>query len=784
MPDKSQSGKSSRRAHIARAFQLKRWSGGWFRGLDWKRALLGVGLALALTLLLQEYRFQSVPDFEAGDIADRDVEAPEDFVVQDVAATEAKRQESLKAVPAVFDLDLLNNQRIEMELRSGFARAREIVQVFRQERQLAEGARLAGRNQAELLERLKAALPRFDRADLLAVLLKHGFSRELEDQMARLLQKAMKHPGVTASREVLFFYQDRGIILYNNLTRQDEPLEDWFAVRDLSQARDQLRQNQYELTALGGDEKRKVIDFLDNWVVPNVHFNDAETRSREELALEGAPPVLTQYKKGRTIVRTGDEITDQELTALRKLAELKQAGQPVDRFVGALLLSLFFVFALWQYFWIYQRRLQRQPARMFLMIGLVLLLHLGFCRLLVDLSEVVASSFSREVLQDPRQFYFLLPVALGAVLMVLLVDAQAAILYSLGFGVFLSLLTGQAEMGIFAVTASLASIYSLRQYRERSAIPRAGLVIGAVSVLIILSLQLYSSGFEWASFAVRAGAGFLGGLFTAMLASLCLPVMEWLFDITTDIRLLELSNLNKPILRRLAVEAPGTYHHSIIVGTLAEAAAEAIGANALLARVGAYYHDIGKMRKPEYYVENQIYMANKHEGLTPSMSSLILASHVKDGLAMAEEINLTPRVRDLIPQHHGTKLMSYFYQKAKQGAEEKNQEINEEDFRYPGPKPQSKEAAILMLADQVEAASRTLQDPTPRQIRALIRRLIQSTIEDRQFDECEITTRDLDRITRAFERVITGMYHHRIEYPGFDFNRKVVDEQPQHQRIQ
>jgi putative nucleotidyltransferase with HDIG domain len=220
------------------------------------------------------------------------------------------------------------------------------------------------------------------------------------------------------------------------------------------------------------------------------------------------------------------------------------------------------------------------------------------------------------------------------------------------------------------------------------------------------------------------------------------------------------------------------------VGTLSEAAAEAVEANSLLARVGAYYHDIGKLRKPEYYVENQIYIGNKHEDLSPNMSSLILASHVKDGLALADEISLTPAVRDLIPQHHGTKLMMYFYQKAKQASEGENREVNEEDFRYPGPKPQSREAAILMLADQVEAASRTLQDPGPRQIRELIRRLIQATIEDRQFDECDITTRDLNQITSAFERVITGMYHHRIEYPGFDFNKQVDNEEPENQPTQ
>jgi hypothetical protein len=244
--------------------------------------------------------------------------------------------------------------------------------------------------------------------------------------------------------------------------------------------------------------------------------------------------------------------------------------------------------------------------------------------------------------------------------------------------------------------------------------------------------------------------------------------------------LLELSNLNNPILRRMALEAPGTYHHSITVGTLAEAGAESIGANTLLTRVGAYYHDIGKLKHPEYYVENQIFSTNKHEGLSPTMSSLILASHVKDGLAIAKEIGLGPKVSQMIPQHHGTRIMTYFYQKAKENAIEKGQEINEDDFRYPGPRPQFREAAILMLADQVEAAARTLQAPKPSQISSMIQRIFQATIQDGQLDECDITLMELNGVSHAFERVITGMHHHRIEYPGFDFNRQVAKPENQH----
>ncbi len=753
--------------------------------VTWRRALIGFGLVVAIALLLPGFQFRAIPDYKVGDIADRTLEAPDDFTFQDAEATERKREEAVKTVPAVFDLDLRRNSRIEAELRSGFSEGRRILGEFRKELGLVPSTPFPPSERGKILEELARSLPTFNRGPVLEILLNHGFSMELEEQMVRVLLNSMKHPGVAASRDMLLIYQDRGIVLYNTLTKQDEPLQDWLSVRDLEQARDLLRQNQYEMTAVGGEEKKRIIEFLDKWVVPNVHFNEAETRNREELAMNEVAPVLIQIKKGKTIVRAGDEVTPQDVLELDALKQLKQAQQPADRFVGIFFLVLFFMVALWQYFLFYESKSNPRYASVYLLVGLVMIANLIIAKLVFGLSDLISGSLTLETFHDPRNFYFAAPLAFGAILIVLLVDAQMAIVCVLTFSVFVSLMTGQIPLVVYSLASGLTAVYAFRQYRERSAILRVGATISALNVLTVAALMVYLSGFDWTTLGIQAMAAAVSGLFACMLASLVLPVLESLFDITTDIRLIELSNPNKPILRRLAVEAPGTYHHSIIVGTLAEAAAEAIGANTLLVRVGAYYHDIGKLRKPEYYVENQIYMANKHEGLSPTMSSLILASHVKDGLAMAEEINLAPKVRDLIPQHHGTKLMAYFYQKAKQGnGEGKQSEVNEQDFRYPGPKPQSREAAILMLADQVEAASRTLHDPTPGQVRSLIRRLIQSTIQDRQFDECDITTKDLDQITRAFERVITGMYHHRVEYPGFDFNRQVAESQPENQRIQ
>jgi len=625
---------------------------------------------------------------------------------------------------------------------------------------------------------LQEFLPRFAQGDVLEICLRHSFSPSLENQMLVLIQEGMKPPGVVLSRDTLLRYQNRGLILRNSVTKEDEPLNDWMALRDLSQARDLLRQNQYQLTAVSGEEKKQIITFLEGWIVPNVSYDENASIELEQFVVQEVDPVLIRIKKGEILVRDGDKVEARERVLLEQLMTLQQPRRLLGEFVGVFLIVSFFLFAIWQYFLVYQSE-QKKKRNRYLLVALILCGTLLVTKIFIAMGDVIVGSLRIEELQDPLNFYFLAPLALGAILTILLVGAQVAILYSLSFAVFVGLLTGETVMFVYSLTGSLAAIYLLDQYRERAAIIKGGVFVGAVNILVVLALQLYSSdtGFQSVPFAARALCGLLSGLFAAMLSSLLLPILESVFGITTDIKLLELSSLNAPILRRLAVEAPGTYHHSIIVGTLAEAGAEAIGANSLLVRVGAYYHDIGKLKTPEYYIENQIYISNKHENLSPSMSSLILASHVKDGLALADEIKLVPEVRDLIPQHHGTRLMKYFYEKARDAADGKDRKVNENDFRYPGPTPQRKEAAILMLADQVEAAARTLQDPNPSQIRGLIRRLIQVNIQERQFDECDITMKDLDKILRAFERVITGMHHHRIEYPGFDFNKRVEEKQ-------
>jgi putative nucleotidyltransferase with HDIG domain len=272
------------------------------------------------------------------------------------------------------------------------------------------------------------------------------------------------------------------------------------------------------------------------------------------------------------------------------------------------------------------------------------------------------------------------------------------------------------------------------------------------------SLKLSPSG----SILSLCGYGLFNGFISTILTIGLLPIFESLFDVTTDITLLELSDLNHPLLKRLSLEAPGTYHHSIIVGNLAEAGAKAIGANTLLSRVGAYYHDIGKVDKPEYFVENQMGAKSKHEKLTPSMSALILESHVKEGVELAEEVNLPQAVIDFIHQHHGTTVMRYFYNKAlEQGA---GRDLKDE-YRYPGPRPHSKETAIVMLADAVEAASRVLEDPKPSRLKSLIKKIIDSKLQAGELSDSDLTFKELSAIEHAFLPVLISIFHPRVEYP-------------------
>jgi len=312
--------------------------------------------------------------------------------------------------------------------------------------------------------------------------------------------------------------------------------------------------------------------------------------------------------------------------------------------------------------------------------------------------------------------------------------------------------------------------HAVARCEQRSTLIKGGLTVSMINVLMILFHQIASGETFTREIIFQTfygcGFGFFGGILSAFVVLAITPIVETLFSYTTDIKLLELANSEQPILKNLIIQAPETHSHSVIIGNLVEASARAINANPILAKVAAYYHDIGKIKKPMYFIENQKGGENPHNKLTPSMSSLILISHVKDGVALAKENRLGQKIVDIIQQHHGTSLISYFYQKAKEKENPGVHEVNEKDYRYPGPKPQTKEAGIVMLADAVEAASRTLSDPTPSRIKGLTQQIINKIFTDGQLDECELTLKDLHQIGNSFNRILNAIFHQRIDYPS------------------
>lgn len=367
------------------------------------------------------------------------------------------------------------------------------------------------------------------------------------------------------------------------------------------------------------------------------------------------------------------------------------------------------------------------------------------------------------ILNDfPSLSPYLFPTGAAAMLVTILLKPQLAVIISLVIALFIALFSSfNFNYFFFSLFSGLVGVVSVVNVRHRHDIIQAGIKISAINAYLLVVLKLFQG---WPNDILLSNLGWAAanGILSAVIVLITLPFLENIFSITTDIKLLELADFNQPLLKQLMMTAPGTYHHSLIVSSLAESAAEAIGANTLLCRVGAYYHDIGKIVNPNYFIENQRAL-NIHDNLTPSMSSLIVVSHIKEGVAMARQHNLDQTIIDFISMHHGTSRIHYFYQRALEHAGE--EKVDEENYRYPGPRPQTKETAIVMLADACEAASRTLENPTPGRIGDLVAKIVNNKFIDRQFDQCSITLADLHRIAESLTHSLSGIYHARIEYP-------------------
>lgn len=430
----------------------------------------------------------------------------------------------------------------------------------------------------------------------------------------------------------------------------------------------------------------------------------------------------------------------------------------IDYFFGSCLIVLIILSIFYKDIKRYKPAYLKNYKMLFLLGILVtstLLLSRLFAHLLLGLHKGL--NFPGEI-----PYLFGIPIPMGAMLVALIFDFHTAIIFSFVMSLLTGIWLGSPLFNIYVFIGSLTAAFSVIRCKKRSALIKGGMYVSAVNIItagIILLLMgdIFS---QIAPVSILFAA--MSGIIVASIVSIVLPFIEYIFGISTDISLVELLDLDQPLMRRLMITAPGTYHHSVIVGNLAEAAAEVVGANPLLARVTAYYHDIGKIKMPDYFVENQSMTISKHDRLTPHMSSMILTSHVKEGAELARQYKLPSSVIDIIQQHHGTNLITYFYKKA---IEQQPMHTLQEDYRYPGPKPQTKVAAIVMMADAVEAASRTLDDPTPARISALVDKVINGIFLDGQMDECDITLKDISEIKKRFSYILTGIFHKRVAYP-------------------
>jgi putative nucleotidyltransferase with HDIG domain len=364
------------------------------------------------------------------------------------------------------------------------------------------------------------------------------------------------------------------------------------------------------------------------------------------------------------------------------------------------------------------------------------------------------------LIRQGLSFYFI-PIAIIPMLSVLLFNnLEIAYFLSLATSTSLALLSPEPFKAwfIFMISCS-GTILLVNKARKRAQVIQAGIIAGILQLISLILLEHL-----WINHPQRYPIILINGALSGVISLGVLPLFEYILQTVTNISLLELADSNHPVLQRMVLEAPGTYHHSLIVGNLSDTACVAIGANGLLARIGAYYHDIGKLQKPEYFIENQDIKKNIHDDLTPTMSKLIIMNHIKEGLELAKKYSLSPILWDFIQQHHGNSLVYYFYRRALEGKEE-NQEVSEEGFRYPGPKPNTKETAVVLLADSVEAATRSLKDPTPDKIVEIVHKVINNKFIDGQLDECELTLKDIEKISSVFIKILNGIYHSRINYP-------------------
>jgi cyclic-di-AMP phosphodiesterase PgpH len=721
------------------------------------RWVLLVSLSLMLTFLLLPAVPVSRSEYKVGAIANKNIKADLDFLVEEKAATDLKRIEAAKSVPSIFDYD----DQIPVQIRGGLMKAFLAVQESRQRTTADTDKETSSPGIFE--ESLEISLS----GEELAILEQRDFSSSLAEKISVLIMDVYRDRMIT---NVVFTpaEQDRGIRIINVHTLVELEEKNLTEIIKIHDARVLLKQRAKAiLSAVDPKLRKTAVALAGKLLQPNLTFNRQATEIQRRAAMDAVIPVTFHVQKNEMIVREGEKITVSDLDKIN--AFFKQHSQRntslLAGFMGMFLLIFFFTTSL---LFLSQKcsSAPGNPAaqnRHLFCLTVIMAFQFLLIKAMIFISGAIHQSFP---FLATETILYATPFAAGTLLTGYLFSRQVALLFSIFIGFLIAFMipSPQLYLSLFAFLGFIIVIYRGDHYRKRTVFIRIGIFLGFTNMVTVLAVSLLMG--QQASFDTiyKLLAGFSGAIMSGIIVAGVGPIFESLFGFTTDIRLLELANLNQPIFQRMIIAAPGSYHHSIIVGSMVEAAAEAIGADSILCKVSAYYHDIGKMKKPLYFIENQGEGENRHDKLSPRMSSLVIISHVKDGCELASACKLGQKISDIIRQHHGTSLVGYFHEKAKRDKDPSIRALPESHFRYPGPRPQTKEAGLVLLGDVIEASSRTLVQPTPSRIQNLVRDRIDKIFMDGQLDECDLTLKDLHLIQESFVRILNGVFHHRVTY--------------------
>lgn len=732
----------------------------------------------AITLILYPNLVITPHVYQPGDVVQRDIKAKKDFLVKDDNETEVRRQAAALAVHTVYDYDDTMTRRIVGKVQKAFQIVRSVYDTATPPTEAPETSTAADTHpetattapataSVETMVRQKkgefeSALGIDITSGAYRTLEKERFSPEIEAFISRILTEILEN-GVVTNKEYMLQESEHGVILRNITTKNETTEYSLRPIFGLDQAKTMVRiVGQPLLKDQNSALRNLIVDVSQRLIQPNITINRSETKERRTAAAAAIKPILYQIKAGEMLLREGERVTEADL------AKLKMARASADEHslpgsgLGAAAIITFLLLGMYIPNSQPRSRLRWRLNRNVIFLATILIVFLLLARLVAMFTGTIATNPQYPV--TVTSLYWGIPLGSGAMIVCLFLGLEIAIPFSVVLAVGTAAIF-QNNFGIllYFLVSDIMAAYWLQNCRERKVFIKAGLKVAMLNVVLVTAVDAYLSQmgdmklfWDW-SFA------FLGGIMAGIITAGLAPLVEIAFDYTTDIKLMELANLDRPILRRLMIEAPGTYHHSMVVGSLVEAAASEIEANPLLAKVCGYYHDIGKINKPLYFIENQTDGKNKHDKLAPSMSKRILIAHVKDGVDFARQHKLGQIITDVIRQSHGTSVISFFYNKALKSQGE--EAVNMADYRYPGPKPQTREAGLVMLADVVEAASRTLDNPTPARIQGLVQKLINKIFSDGELDECELTLKDLHNIAKSFIKILTGIHHHRIEYP-------------------